>query len=221
MHDPHDEREHDHGADHGHHHGPFQKDHDTGPAGAYEVLEEAIRSLLIEKGVLTAQEIAAQVDLMDSRTPARGAKVVARAWVDPGFKRRLLKDTRAPLSEFGIDIGTLAEFCTVENTTSKPASRQPTARQRQRPQAHQRRPANREGPAARVRSRDDPSACSPSSDRGSGGFRLSGIGAGARRSWTWPSPFGAAGGGAPASLSARKSQPRGTHQANADGPPKR
>jgi nitrile hydratase alpha subunit len=119
MHDPehhHDEHEHGHGTDHGHHHGPFQKDHDTGPAGAYEVLEEAIRSLLIEKGVLTAQEIAAQVDLMDSRTPALGAKVVARAWVDPRFKRRLLKDTRAALSELGIDIGTLAEFCTVENT---------------------------------------------------------------------------------------------------------
>jgi len=123
MHDPqhdHDEHEHGHGTGHGtghgHHHGPFQKDHDTGPAGAYELLEEAIRSLLIEKGVLTAQEIAAQVDLMDSRTPALGAKVVARAWVDAGFKRRLLKDTRAALSELGIDIGTLAEFATVENT---------------------------------------------------------------------------------------------------------
>jgi nitrile hydratase len=119
MHDPehhHDEHEHSHGPDHGHHHGPFQKDHDRGPAGAYEMLEEAIRSLLIEKGVLTAQEIAAQVDVMDSRTPALGAKAVARAWVDPGFKRRLLKDSRAALSELGIDIGTLAEFCTVENT---------------------------------------------------------------------------------------------------------
>jgi nitrile hydratase subunit alpha len=123
MHDPehhHDEHEHGHDADpahhHAHHHGPLQKDHDTGPAGAYEVLEEAIRSLLIEKGVVTAREIAAQVDLMDSRTPALGAKVVARAWVDPGFRRRLLKDTRAALSELGIDIGTLAEFCTVENT---------------------------------------------------------------------------------------------------------
>ena len=112
----HDEQGAPHGAGHGHLHGPFQKDHDTAPAGAYEMLEEAIRSLLIEKGVLTAQEIAAQVDLMDSRTPALGAKVVARAWVDAGFKRRLLKDTRAALSELGIDIGTLAEFATVENT---------------------------------------------------------------------------------------------------------
>ena len=112
----HDEHGAPHGAGHGHLHGPFQKDHDTAPAGAYEMLEEAIRSLLIEKGVLTAQEIAAQVDLMDSRSPALGANVVARAWVDPAFKRRLLKDTRAALAELGIDIGTLAEFRTVENT---------------------------------------------------------------------------------------------------------
>jgi nitrile hydratase len=113
-HDDHDDDDHGHG--HAHPHAPPQKDHDAGPAGAYEVLEEAIRSLLIEKGVLTGQEIAAQVDLMDSRSPALGAKVVARAWADPPFKRRLLEDTRAALAELGIDIGTLAEFRTVENT---------------------------------------------------------------------------------------------------------
>jgi nitrile hydratase len=110
MHDDHD----DHG--HEHPHAPPQKDHDSGPMGAYEVLEEAVRSLLIEKGVLTAQEIAAQVDVMDSRSPAVGAQVVARAWADPAFKKRLLADTRAALADFGIDIGSLAEFRTVENT---------------------------------------------------------------------------------------------------------
>jgi nitrile hydratase alpha subunit len=109
-HDDHDDH------DHAHPHAPPQKDHDAGPAGAYEVLEEAIRSLLIDKGVLTGQEIAAQVDLMDSRSPALGAKVVARAWIDPAFKKRLLADTRGSLAELGIDIGTLAEFRTVENT---------------------------------------------------------------------------------------------------------
>jgi nitrile hydratase subunit alpha len=113
----HDHDDHDHDDhDHSHPHAPPQKDHDAGPAGAYEVLEEAIRSLLIEKGVLTGQEIASQVDLMDSRSPALGAKVVAHAWADPAFKKRLLKDTRAALAELGIDIGTLAEFRTVENT---------------------------------------------------------------------------------------------------------
>lgn len=117
MHDhDHDHDEHEDDDGRGHAHPPFQKDHDAGPMTAYEVLEEAVRSLLIEKGVITAQEIAAQVDLMDSRSPALGAKVVARAWVDPAFKRRLLEDTRAALAELGIDIGTLAEFRTVENT---------------------------------------------------------------------------------------------------------
>ena len=117
MHD--NDHDHDHddaGHSHAHPHAPAQKDHDAGPIGTYEVLEEAIRSLLIDKGVLTAQEIAAQVDLMDSRSPALGAKVIAKAWTDLGFKRRLLKDTRAALAELGIDIGTLADYRTVENT---------------------------------------------------------------------------------------------------------
>lgn len=80
------------------------------------MLEQAIRELLIEKGVLTAEEISAQIDLMDSRSPALGAKVVARAWSDDAFKAWLLSDTRSALAEVGIDIGTLAEFRTVENT---------------------------------------------------------------------------------------------------------
>jgi nitrile hydratase len=128
MHKPKDGHHHDH--DHGHHHdhGPDhhdhdhtdphapQKDHDEGVAGSYEVLEEAVRTLLIEKGVLSPQEIAASVDLMDSRSPALGAKVVARAWTDPAFKKLLLKDTRAALMQLGIDIGAAPEFATVENT---------------------------------------------------------------------------------------------------------
>ena len=115
MHD-HDDHDHDDDHDPSHAHSPPQKDHDTGPMSAYEVLEEAVRSLLIEKGVITAQEITAAIDLMDSRSPALGAKVVARAWVDPAFKKRLLADTRTALAELGIDIGTLADFRTVENT---------------------------------------------------------------------------------------------------------
>jgi nitrile hydratase len=114
--DPHGDHDHDHDHDHdGDPHAP-QKDHDAGPASAYEVLEQAVRELLIEKGVLTPEEISAQIDLMDSRSPALGAKAVARAWTDPAFKRRLLEDTRAALNELGIDIGTLADYRTVEST---------------------------------------------------------------------------------------------------------
>jgi len=124
MHDDHDHdhageghgHHHDHSHEHGHVHPP-QKDHDASLMSAYEVLEEAVRTLLVEKGVMTADEIASQIDLMDSRTPSLGAKVVARAWTDPAFKSRLLADTKAALLEMDIDIGTLAEFRTIENTS--------------------------------------------------------------------------------------------------------
>ena len=120
MHDDHD-HDHGHGHHHDHDHGhgdPHapQKDHDAGPASEYEVLEHAIRSLLVDKGILTEAEIHAQIDLMDSRSPALGAAVVARAWTDSGFKRKLLADTRSALLDVGIDIGALADFRTVENT---------------------------------------------------------------------------------------------------------
>jgi nitrile hydratase len=106
---------HDHDHDHDHPHPP-QIDHDAAPMTAYEVLEEALRILLIKKGVLTEAEIAGQIDTMDSRTPALGAKVVARAWSDPTFKQRLLADCRTALTEMNIDIGQVAEFKVVENT---------------------------------------------------------------------------------------------------------
>ena len=119
-HDDHHHDDHDHGHDHDHSHDhephPPQKDHDADEMSAYEVLEEAVRTLLMDKGVLSKEEIAGQVDLMDSRSPALGAKVIAKAWNDAAYKRRLLKDTRGALSEIGIDIGTLADFRTVENT---------------------------------------------------------------------------------------------------------
>lgn len=111
----HDHHDHNHGPGHDHVHPP-QKDHDASPMSAFEVLEEVVRTLLVEKGVMTTEEIAAQIDLMDSRTPALGATVIARAWTDPAFKSRLLADTGATLLEMGVDIGTLAEYRTIENT---------------------------------------------------------------------------------------------------------
>lgn len=124
MHDDHDHDHegegngHSHDHAHGHDHAnPPQRDHDADPMSAYEVLEEAVRSLLEETGIMTSDEIAAQIDLMDSRTPALGAKVVAKAWTDPAFKAQLLADTKAALLEMNIDIGSLAEFRTIENTT--------------------------------------------------------------------------------------------------------
>ncbi len=77
----------------------------------------AIEALLAEKGLLTADEVQRQVNLMDGRTPADGARVVARAWVDDGFKARLLADSRSALAEMGIEIPAETPHLTVvENT---------------------------------------------------------------------------------------------------------
>jgi len=82
----------------------------------YEKRVYAIQSLLIEKGLVTADEVRRAVEDMDSRTPALGAKVVARAWVDPAFKARLLADAKAAVAELGIDTGTLSTLVAIENT---------------------------------------------------------------------------------------------------------
>ena len=78
-------------------------------------MEIAVRELLVEKGHLAPAEIAAQIDTMDARSPANGAAVVARAWVNPDFKARLLKDASAASREMGFDIGPL-HLIAVENT---------------------------------------------------------------------------------------------------------
>ncbi|MGB5556706.1 MAG: nitrile hydratase subunit alpha [Paracoccaceae bacterium] len=108
---PHDHHDHDHLSPSGH---PFRADNDT-PLTYWQVMEIAMREILIEKGITTAAEIAGQIDAMDARSPADGAKVVARAWADPDFKARLLADASAASREMGFDIGTL-RLIAVENT---------------------------------------------------------------------------------------------------------
>jgi len=76
----------------------------------------AIRELLIEKGILTDADIQDQVDDMEARTPANGARMVARAWVDPAYKERLLNEPKAACAEMGIDATSLTEFVVLENT---------------------------------------------------------------------------------------------------------
>jgi len=80
-----------------------------------ELLERAFRELLVEKGVLSDAAVDAGVEFMYSRTPALGARVVARAWFDPGFKARLLADGSAAVGELGIEIRSL-KLVVVENT---------------------------------------------------------------------------------------------------------
>lgn len=76
----------------------------------------AIRDLLLEKGILTRAEIQEQIEYIEARTPANGARLAARAWVDPEFKKRLLADPKAACAEMGIDATSLNEFVVLENT---------------------------------------------------------------------------------------------------------
>jgi nitrile hydratase len=85
------------------------------PLTRWSRMEIAVRELLIEKGVLTAAEIAAQIARMDARSPALGAAVVARAWTDPAFRARLLADGSAACREMGMPVDAL-KLVVVENT---------------------------------------------------------------------------------------------------------
>jgi nitrile hydratase alpha subunit len=82
----------------------------------YEVMETAVRELLVEKKLIAADEIRHQIEVLDSRNPALGAKVVARAWVDPGFRARLLANGRRACEEFGISFYDDTELIVLENT---------------------------------------------------------------------------------------------------------
>jgi nitrile hydratase len=78
----------------------------------------AIRDLLVEKGIVSLDDIQRQIDATESRSPANGAHVVARAWIDPAFKGRLLEDAKAACAELGYDASSMNEFEVVENTES-------------------------------------------------------------------------------------------------------
>ena len=78
----------------------------------------AIEALLIEKGVVTREDVRRWIDALDLRSPADGARLVARAWRDPQFKARLLENPKGAAAELGIDASVLeeVEFVVVENT---------------------------------------------------------------------------------------------------------
>ena len=97
------------------HHHPPQPDLEDTPLAYHQVLQMAVVSLLVEKEVFTADDLRAQIERMDALTPARGARLVARAWVDDGFRQRLLADSKAAAAELDIDLGPIP-ILVMENT---------------------------------------------------------------------------------------------------------
>ena len=100
------------------HHHPHQEAGTGRALSPYAHRVRAIETLLVEKGILTEPEIQDRISYMESRSPENGARLVARAWVDPEFKARLLSDTKAAAQELGMDASGPVEFVVVENTPS-------------------------------------------------------------------------------------------------------
>jgi nitrile hydratase alpha subunit len=98
--------------DHDHDHAPVTDAQEPPAAARARELE----GLLVEKGVISAQDVRAGIDWLVSRSPADGARLIARAWVDPGFRARLLSDARTAALELGLDPGPSPVVVAVENT---------------------------------------------------------------------------------------------------------
>lgn len=80
---------------------------------------QALESLLIEKGLLTTEIIDEVVQQYEQDVgPLNGAKVVARAWSDPDYKRRLLEDGTAAIAELGFGDAHGSKIVVLENTPS-------------------------------------------------------------------------------------------------------
>jgi len=85
------------------------------PFTYYQLMETSLRELLVEKGIVTDEQVNAEVAAMRARQPERGARVVAKAWVDAEYKKRLLANGTAACEELGLEIPAL-HLVVVENT---------------------------------------------------------------------------------------------------------
>jgi nitrile hydratase len=88
---------------------------DEGPPSDYEIMSRAMQELLEAKGFITAEEVRRRMETFEEDFPYRGSQVIARAWTDPAFKKRLLEDGKAACAEMGVDLEA-DRLIAVENT---------------------------------------------------------------------------------------------------------
>jgi nitrile hydratase len=99
---------------HSHDH-PHDHEEDEGSPSEHEIMSRAMQELLIEKGVISAEQVRRRMELFEVEFPQRGSKVIAHAWVDPQFRKRLLEDGKAACAEWGLDLEA-DRLVAVENT---------------------------------------------------------------------------------------------------------
>lgn len=111
--------DHAHGHDHDHEH-----EHDTlvieDDAGNLlgQHMVDALQNILVRKGILSAGEVALEIQKLEAPGTHLGAQLVARAWVDPDYRARLLANGKNAAAELGIRIGE-AQLVVVENTPAE------------------------------------------------------------------------------------------------------
>jgi nitrile hydratase len=102
-------------SEHHHHDDEHVSEHER-PLSGPALRAKALESLLVEKGFVDPKTLDALIDTFETKVgPRNGARVVARAWVDPEYRQRLLADSRAAIEEFGF-FGYGEEMVVVENT---------------------------------------------------------------------------------------------------------
>ncbi|BCH61980.1 nitrile hydratase subunit alpha (plasmid) [Agrobacterium vitis] len=89
----------------------------TEPPADIELRVKALESLLLEKGLIDPAALDELVDTYENRIgPRNGALVVAKAWTDPDYKKRLLEDSTAAIAELGFSGVQGEDMVVVENT---------------------------------------------------------------------------------------------------------
>src|SRR5512134_2648313 len=102
-------------SEHDHHDDEHVREHDR-PLSGPALRAKALESLLVEKGLVDPKALDELIDTYETKVgPRNGARVVARAWVDPDYKRRLLADAGAAIAELGY-VGQSEDIIALENS---------------------------------------------------------------------------------------------------------
>src|SRR5947208_13976825 len=100
-----------------HHHDHDHASEPGSPLAETDLRVRALESLLVEKGLVDPAALAAVIDTYETKVgPRNGARVVARAWVDPAFRARLLADATAAIAELGYMGRQGEDMVALENT---------------------------------------------------------------------------------------------------------
>ena len=103
--------------EHDHDGKPIQEDETGEGPNRHHCMNLAMQEIFEKKGLIKPDQIRQKIEKFDGDYPNRGAKVVARSWVDSKFKKRLLLDANLVIEDFGIDLEHAARIIALENTT--------------------------------------------------------------------------------------------------------